>query len=124
MVLRRNNQLIVGGCGRRDDEEDAQPGWSVWRGGGFLFWGGELNDEKNYKIKYNEGLRWGRRLIFCHATTNQKYVGMTEGGWYRPCDRARLLGERDGKLRATKTLTTGTARMMTSPTTTTNRRWR
>jgi hypothetical protein len=45
LVLRCNNQPIVGGSKKRDDGEDARPGWSVW-GGGFLFWGGELNDEK------------------------------------------------------------------------------
>ncbi len=37
-----------------------------------------------------------RRLIFCHATTNQKHAGGTEGGWDRPRDRARTLGEHDG----------------------------
>ncbi len=62
----------------------------------------------------------GRRSIFCHATTNQKHAGVTEGGWDRPCNRARTLGERDGKLRAMKTTTTITARTATSPTTTTN----
>jgi hypothetical protein len=34
--------------------------------------------------------------IFFQATTNQKQAGMTEGGWDRPHDRARTLGERDG----------------------------
>ncbi len=29
LVLRHNNQLIVGGSNRRDDGEDARPGWSV-----------------------------------------------------------------------------------------------
>jgi hypothetical protein len=40
------------------------------------------------KIKYHEGLRW---LPFdnLHATTNQKHAGVTEGGWDRPCDRAK-----------------------------------
>ncbi len=37
----------------------------------------------------------GRRSIFFHATTNQKYAGVTEWGWDRPHDRARTLGERD-----------------------------
>jgi hypothetical protein len=47
------------------------------------------------KIKYNEGLRWP---LFnnLHATTNQKHAGMTEGGWDRPRDHARTLGECDG----------------------------
>jgi hypothetical protein len=38
----------------------------------------------------------GRRLIFCHATTNQKQTGVTEGGRDRARDRAKTLGERDG----------------------------
>ncbi len=38
----------------------------------------------------------GRCLIFCHATTNQKHAGVMEGGWDRPPDRVRTLGERDG----------------------------
>ncbi len=37
-VLRCNNQLIVGGSDRRDDGEDARPGWSVW-GGCFSYFG-------------------------------------------------------------------------------------
>ncbi len=36
------------------------------------------------------------RSIFFHATTNQKHVGVTEGGWDRPHNRARTLGEREG----------------------------
>jgi hypothetical protein len=35
-VLKHNNQPIVGGSNRRDDGEDARPGWSVW-GGCFSF---------------------------------------------------------------------------------------
>jgi hypothetical protein len=38
----------------------------------------------------------GLRSIFCHATTNQKHAGMTEGEWDRSRNRARTLGERDG----------------------------
>ncbi len=34
--------------------------------------------------------------IFFHAKTNQKHAGVTEGGWDRPHDLARTLGERDG----------------------------
>ncbi len=66
-------------------------------GGGvfFLFWGGELNDKKITKIKYNKGLRW-LPSIFCHAITNQKHAGMMEGGWDRPHNCARSLGEHDG----------------------------
>ena len=55
---RRNNQPIVGGSYKRDDGEVVWLVWSVWGGVFFSFWGGELNDKKNYKIKYNEGLRW------------------------------------------------------------------
>jgi hypothetical protein len=62
----------------------------------------------------------GRRSIFCHTTTNQKHAGVKEMGWDRPRDRARSLGERDGKLRATKTTTMSTARTATSLTMTTN----
>jgi hypothetical protein len=51
LVLRYNNQPIVGGSDRRDDGEDARMGWSVWGGVFFLFWGGKLNDKKNYKNK-------------------------------------------------------------------------
>ncbi len=38
----------------------------------------------------------GCHSIFFHATTNQKHAGKTEGGWDRPHNRARTLGERDG----------------------------
>ncbi len=44
----------------------------------------------------------GRRLIFCHATTNQKHAGVMEGGWDRPRDHARTLGERDGNNKGNK----------------------
>ncbi len=30
LVVRHNNQPIVGGSDRMDDGEDARPGWSVW----------------------------------------------------------------------------------------------
>jgi hypothetical protein len=61
----------------------------------FLFWGGELNDKKITKIKYNEGLRWPPFDIL-HATTNQKQAGVTEGEWDRPRDHVRTLREHDG----------------------------
>ncbi len=48
-VVRHNNQPLVGRSNRRDDGEDARPGWSVWGGVFFLFRGGKLNDEKKYK---------------------------------------------------------------------------
>ncbi len=61
----------------------------------FLFWGGKVNDKKITKIKNGEGFRWPPFDIL-HATTNQKHAGLTEGGWDRPRDRARTLGECDG----------------------------
>ncbi len=61
----------------------------------FSFWGGELNDKKITKIKYNKGLRWPPFNIL--SRNNQpKTRGRDEGGWDRPRDRARTLGERDG----------------------------
>ncbi len=68
----------------------------VYGGVFFLFRGGELNDKKITKIKYDKGLRWPLFDIL-HATTNQKQASMTEGGWDRPRDRARMLRECDGK---------------------------
>jgi hypothetical protein len=47
------------------------------------------------KIKYDKGLRW-KLFGNLNATTNQKHSGVMEGGWDRPRDRARTLGERDG----------------------------
>ncbi len=89
-------------------------------GGCFSYFGAANRTTKKItKIKYNEGLRWPLFDIF-HATSNQKHVGVTEGGWDRPRDRARTLGERDGKLRAMKTTTTSTVRTATSLTTMTN----
>jgi hypothetical protein len=38
LVVRNNNQLIVGSSDRMDDGEDARPGWSVW-GGCFFYFG-------------------------------------------------------------------------------------
>jgi hypothetical protein len=62
----------------------------------FLFWGGESNDKTITKIKHDKGLRWPPFDIL-NATTNQKHVGITEGGWDRPPEGARMLGECDGK---------------------------
>ncbi len=45
--------------------------------------------------KYDKDLRWPP-FNFFQATTNQKHAGVMEGGWDRPHDRARSLGERDG----------------------------
>ncbi len=119
MVVRHNNRPIVSGSDRRDDEEDARPGWSVW-GGVFLISGQRIERQKKLqKLKYDKGLRWPPFDIL-HATTNQKHAVVMKGGWDRLCDRARTLGEHDGKLRAMKTMTTSTTRMATSPMTTTN----
>ncbi len=40
------------------------------------------------------GLRWLPSNIL-HATTNQKYAGVTEGGWDRTRNRVGMLGERN-----------------------------
>jgi hypothetical protein len=53
-----------------------------------------LNNKKITKIKYKEGPRWPQ-LDILHTTTNQKHAGMTEGGWDRTRNRARMLGERN-----------------------------
>ncbi len=53
-VVRHNNQPLVSGSNRRDDGEDARPGWSVWGGVFFFFRGGKLNDEKKYKNKIRQ----------------------------------------------------------------------
>ncbi len=39
---------------------------------------------------------------FFHATTNQKHVGVAEGGWDRPHNCARMLGEHDGNYEGDK----------------------
>ncbi len=93
---------------------------STMGGGVFLNLGRRIERRKKLQNLYTMKALDGRHLIFCHATTNQKHAGVTEGGWDRPCDRARTLGERDGMLRATKLTTTSTARTATSPTTTRN----
>ncbi len=50
--------------------------------------------KKITKIKNDKGLRWPPFDIL-HTTTNKKHVGMTEGGWDRMCNHARMLGEHD-----------------------------
>ncbi len=65
----------------------------AYRGGVFFFFrGGKLNNKKITKIKNDQGLTWPP-FDFFHATTNQKFAGMTEGGWDRTRDHARMLGE-------------------------------
>ncbi len=65
-------------------------------GGVFLILGRRIERQKKLqKLNMMKALD-GCCLIFCHATTNQKHVGVTEGGWDRPRDRARTLGEHDG----------------------------
>jgi hypothetical protein len=44
----------------------------------FSFQGGELNDEKNYKIKYDKGLRWPPFNIF--SLNNQPKTRGRDGG--------------------------------------------
>jgi hypothetical protein len=52
-----------------------------------------LNNKK-YKNKIRCGLRW-LPFDILHVTTNQKHVGLTEGGWDRTCYQAGTLGEHD-----------------------------
>ncbi len=54
-----------------------------------------MSDKKNYKIKYDKGLRWPPFNIL-HATTNQKHAGVMKGRLDRPRNSARTLGELDG----------------------------
>jgi hypothetical protein len=44
----------------------------------FSFQGGKLNDKKNYKIKYNKGLRWPPFNIF--SLNNQPKTRGRDGG--------------------------------------------
>ncbi len=68
----------------------------VYKGGVFLISGQRIKQQQKItKIKYKEGLRWPPFDIL-HAITNQKRAGVMEGGWDRPRDRARMLGEHDG----------------------------
>jgi hypothetical protein len=46
LVIRCNNQLIVGGNNKRDDGEDVLPGWSVWGGGVFLILGRQIEHQQ------------------------------------------------------------------------------
>jgi hypothetical protein len=57
----------------------------------FLFRSCKLNDKKITKIIYNKGLRW-QPLNILHAITNQKHVGVREGGWDRMRNNAWTLG--------------------------------
>ncbi len=68
----------------------------VYEGGVFLILGQQIERQKKLQqVKYDKGLGWlSFDILF--ATTNQKHVGVTEGGWDRLRDRARTLGERDG----------------------------
>ena len=73
----------------------------VYEEGVFLISWCQIELQKNTKIKYDKGLRW-LPFHFFHALTNQKHVGVMEGGWYRPHNRARSLGERDGNNKGNK----------------------
>ncbi len=79
MVLRCNNQLIVGSSNRRDDGdgEDARPGWSVWGGVFFSFRGSESNNENNYKKKMTKALDGRRSITYMQQPTKnmQAYGG-------------------------------------------------
>ncbi len=67
----------------------------LYGGGCFSYFGAANRTIKKItKIKYNKGLRWPPSNIL-HATTDQKQAGMTEEGWDKPRDRARMLRECD-----------------------------
>ncbi len=68
----------------------------VYGGCVFLISGWQIEQQKKLQKPNTTKALDGRRLIFCHATTNQKHAGVTEGGWDRPRNHARTLGERDG----------------------------
>ncbi len=55
---------------------------------------GDKDDEDEYS---EDGDIPDKPFVFFHAETNQKHAGVMEGGWDRPHDRARTLGEQDGK---------------------------
>ncbi len=95
MVLRHNNQPIVVSSDRRDDREDAQPGWSVWGGAFFLFRGGKLNSKKITKIKYYKGLRWPPfEILSCN--NQPKTRGHDGGGMGYAAQPCKDIGKHDG----------------------------
>jgi hypothetical protein len=58
---------------------------------------GNNEGNKDDNNKYGKDGNIPNKLFnFFHTTTNQKHVGVTEGGWDRPHNCARTLGERDG----------------------------
>jgi hypothetical protein len=91
LAVRHNNQPIIGGSDRRDDEEDARPGWSVW-GGVFLILGWRIEQQQKItKIKYNKCLRWLPFDILSH-NNHTKIRGRDGGGteWAaQPCKDVR-----------------------------------
>jgi hypothetical protein len=90
-----------------------RPGWSVWGGVFFSFRGGELNDEKNYKIKYDEGLRWlnggtqqptdSRRQRWGGAFERRRDRGGTCGGGGCLFVPAGELNDKKSKIRGAET---------------------
>jgi hypothetical protein len=56
--------------------------------------GRKIEQRKKYKNKVQRSLRWPTYNIL-HATTNQKHAGVTEGGWDRTRNWAKMVGERD-----------------------------
>jgi hypothetical protein len=55
----------------------------------------EGNEDDNNKYG-KDGNISNKPFDFFHVTTNQKHASLTEGGWDRPHNRARTLGECDG----------------------------
>ncbi len=87
----------------------------VYGGGVFLFSGQQIEWKKITEIKSDEGLRW-QTFDILHATTNQKLAGVTEGDGIGRTTMQEHLGSAMATTRATKMTTTSTARMATSPT--------
>ncbi len=54
MVVRHNNQPIVGGSNMIEDGEDAWPGWGVW-GGCFLYFGAANRMEYDEEVDIAAG---------------------------------------------------------------------
>ncbi len=68
----------------------------MYGGDVFLISGRRIERQKKItKTKYDKSLRW-LPFDILHATTNQKQVGMTKGGWDRLRNYARTFWERDG----------------------------
>ncbi len=79
-VIRHNNQPIVSGSDRRDDGEDARPGWSIWGGWFSDFVMANWTTKKITKIKFDGGLRWPPFDILSPNNQPRKTSGRDGGG--------------------------------------------